>query len=386
MFRCPICRAQGFSSNSESVGTHFPVENAYELLGVSETCSFAEIKASFRKLAKETHPDLADSSNDSSASRRFVQILAAYQILSDSEKRAHYDRYLLSQKKLVLKHSGQGSKLHFYKSHDREFKEMEVVEWLKWYRLAINDIVSEKRVVVGTGYFDVLERDFYSAIQTAYFGPEIESMELLPECFEAEERSSCETPEVLHLVSGRDLFGMVCLANKIPEISSTNNEKLTSIRFLHPGLCQSIKNVNIHTNAEVPHEFGIPQIHGSKISSNVSDTYRDLELHVSGRVVAVASRDPPRSYSDGLLKEDAEDRIHVFLNSVGTRIQLGTIAGLGTSPDEGSCYVYDSRGAKTHVIMKHRTLLVKHMHWYEIGEKVSICECRCTRAKLPPSR
>lgn len=301
----------------------------------------------------------------------------ALQILSDSEKRAHYDRYLLSHKKLVLKHSGRGSKLHFYKSHETTFKEMEVVEWLKWYRLAINDILSEKRVIVGTGYFDVLQRDFYSAIHAAYFGPEIESLELMPEYFEAEERSSSETPEVLHLVSGRDLFGMVCLANKIPEISSTNNEKLTSFRSFHSGLYQSNKNVNIHTKAEVPYEFGIPHLNDPKISSKVSDEYRDLELHVSGRVIAVASRVPPRSYSDDLQKEDAEDRIHVFLNSdenpkhitgslsnsyyenlVGTRIHLGTIAGLGTSPDEGSCYVSDSRGVKTHVIMKHRTLLV----------------------------
>lgn len=278
----------------------------------------------------------------------------------------------------MLKRSGQGSKLQFYKSHETIFQEMEVVEWLKWYRLAINEILSEKRVVVGTGYFDVLERDFYSAIHAAYFGPEIESLELLPECFEAEERSSRETPEILHLVSGRDLFGMVCLANRNPEMSSTNNEKLTSFRSFHPGLSQSLKNESIHTNAEVPYEFELPQIHASKISCNVSDAYRDLELHVSGRVVAVASRDPPRSYTNSLQKEDAEDHIHVFLNSdktpmhitsnfskgyfasetVGARIHLGTITGLGTSPDEGTCYVYDSRGVKTHVIMKHRTLLV----------------------------
>jgi len=74
------CGEHDFSSASESDWTDFPVENAYELLGVSETSSFTEIKASFRKLAKETHPDLAESSHDSSASRRFVQILAAYEV------------------------------------------------------------------------------------------------------------------------------------------------------------------------------------------------------------------------------------------------------------------------------------------------------------------
>ncbi|XP_061340880.1 uncharacterized protein LOC133287313 isoform X2 [Gastrolobium bilobum] len=329
-------------------------------------------------------------------------------ILSDSQKRAHYDMYLLSQKKLMQKHSRQGSKLHIYKSQATTLKEMEVVEWLKWYRLAINDILSEKKEMVGTGYFDLLERDFYSAIHAAYYGPEIDSMpmELLPDCFEAEERSSYETHEVLHLVSGRDLFGMVCLVNKIPEISSSNIETLTSFRSFHSGLCPSTTNVNIHRNTESPDDFGTHQGHSSKISCNVSDAYRDLELHVSGRVVATASRVLPRCYSGALQKEDDVDHIHVFLNSdedpkhtssvfskncsangaVGSRIHLGTISGLGSSPDEGCCYVYNNSGAKTHVIMKHRTLMVKHMHWYEVGEKVSVCECRCTRARLPPSK
>lgn len=74
------CKKHGFSSASEPAWTDYPVENAYELLGVSETSSFAEIKASFHKLAKETHPDLAESRNDSTESRRFVQILAAYEV------------------------------------------------------------------------------------------------------------------------------------------------------------------------------------------------------------------------------------------------------------------------------------------------------------------
>ncbi|KAL1354620.1 hypothetical protein HN51_006682 [Arachis hypogaea] len=406
VFLCRCCRYHRFSSASESSWEEFPVENAYELLGVSETSSFAEIKASFHKLAKETHPDLAESRNDSAESRRFVQILAAYEILSDSRKRTHYDMYLLSQRRLMQRHSQQGSKLHIYKSHANTFKEMEVVEWLKWYRLTINDILSEKKVAVGTGYFDVLERDFYSAIHAAYYGPEIDSMpmELFPDCFEAEERSSHETPEVLHLVSGRDLFGMVCLAEKIPEISSTKNEKLISFRSLDSDLCQSTMK-KFHINAERQEDFGTHRIQTSNISNSVSDAYRDLELHVSGRVIATATRDLPRCYSGGLQK-DVEDHIHVFLNSdedpkyisgdfpehylangaVGSRIHLGTISGIGSTPDEGCCYVYNSNGDKTHAIMKHRTLLVKHMHWYEIGDRVSLCECRCTRARLPPSK
>lgn len=78
----PSCRGQRFSSSADSVGSEFSKQNAYELLGVSETSSFAEIKASFHKLAKQTHPDVAQSKRDSDASQRFVQILAAYEVLS----------------------------------------------------------------------------------------------------------------------------------------------------------------------------------------------------------------------------------------------------------------------------------------------------------------
>ncbi|TQE12174.1 hypothetical protein C1H46_002244 [Malus baccata] len=397
--------AQWFSSRTESARTEFGSENAYEVLGVSETSSFAEIKASFHKLAKQTHPDLAESKTDSDASRRFVQILAAYEILSDCEKRAHYDMDLLSQRKLVQKHSEHVMTFSMYKGHLSTYKKMEVVEWLKWYRLAINDVLSERRVVVGTGYFDVLERDFYSAIHAAYYGPLIESMELLPDCFEAEERSVYETPEVLHLVSGRDLFGMVRLGNKIPELSYYNNMKLNYSTSAGLGTCLSVEDFSISKNSGGIDDVGNANTETWDIKNDPPDAYKDLELHLCGRVVATATRVPPKNNRDGKQNEES-DRIHVFLScnentvhtnkgfsqdsflggAVGSRILLGTITGLGTSSEEGSCFVYNSSGSKTHVIMKHRTLLVKHLYWYELGEKVSVCECRCSRARLPPSK
>ncbi|POO00758.1 Terminal organelle assembly protein [Trema orientale] len=403
----PSCKAQWFSSGAESAGSEFSGQNAYELLGVSETSSFAEIKASFRKLAKETHPDLAESKTDSDSSQRFVQILAAYEILSDSEKRAHYDMYLISQRKLVVKQSGEGVTFYHYayESHIT-YKQMEVVEWLKWYRAAIKDILSEKKVVVGTGYFDVLERDFYSAIHAAYYGPEIESMDFLPDCFEAEERSVFETQEVLHLVSGRDLFGMVCLVNKFPELSFSGKKKLHSSTSFDMGICQSGENVSISMKFDGTGDFENSHLQAWTVEDDKLHAYTDLELHLYGRVVAVATRVPPKGYCSGVKNEENQDHIHVFLNpyecsekiskefirdsftgdAVGSRIPLGTITGLGTSADEGSCFVYNSSGTKTHVIMKHRTLLVKHMHWYGLEEEVSVCECRCSRASLPPSK
>lgn len=288
------------------------------------------------------------------------------QILSDSEKRAHYDEYLFTQKKIVLRQTGQGSTTYRYKSHLTKTEQMEVVEWLKWYRCAINDILSQEKVVAGSGYFDILESEFYSAIHRAYYGPLVESMDLLPDCFEAEERSAYDIPEVLHLVSGRDLFGIVCLVDKAPEISHASFEKLThftSMMSMKSGLLE---------NAE------IQQMQIRYYKDFRSDAYKDLELHISGRVVAVATRVPPKSNFKGIQHQASQDHIHVFLNlhedgmftshshfpkpilgsSYGSSILLGTISGLGTNPDESSCFVYNNSGTKTHAIMKHRTLLV----------------------------
>uniref|UniRef100_A0A1J3FQW7 Chaperone protein DnaJ n=1 Tax=Noccaea caerulescens TaxID=107243 RepID=A0A1J3FQW7_NOCCA len=390
------------SGEAESNRAEFPVENAYDILSVSKTSSIAEIKASFRRLAKETHPDLVDSKKDSSTSIRFVQILAAYEILSDSERRAHYDRYLLSRRMVTTKHSREGYMIYRYKTRLTLSEEMEVVEWLKCYREAIHDIVMEKRVASGgTGYLDELEEDFHSAIRAAYFGPEVESVELLPDCFEAEERSVYDTREVLHLVSGRDLFGMVCLVDNFLELSSACSKKLALSSFMDSELGQAAEKGNYGMTSDEIIGLQMSHIQSSRNENPVSDAYKDIQLHVSGRVVATAIRVPPKGYRQKKKNEGDHDQIHVFLNSdegsnhgtessprneSGARLLVGTISGLGTSADEGSCDVYDGTGAKTHVIMKHRTFLVRHLHWYRIGEKVSVCECRCSRAKLPPSK
>src|SRR5664279_918093 len=65
-------------------------QDYYETLGVSRTADKAEIKSAFRKLAREYHPDVSKH-NDAEA--RFKEINEAYEVLSDDEKRARYDRF-----------------------------------------------------------------------------------------------------------------------------------------------------------------------------------------------------------------------------------------------------------------------------------------------------
>jgi len=62
----------------------------YEVLGVSKGASKDEIKTTFRKLARQFHPDV---SKEEDAEDRFKEINEAYAVLSDEEKRAAYDRF-----------------------------------------------------------------------------------------------------------------------------------------------------------------------------------------------------------------------------------------------------------------------------------------------------
>jgi len=62
----------------------------YQLLEVSPDASPDEIKRAYRRLARQLHPD---TNPDPTAAERFKEVAAAYEVLSDPEKRARYDRF-----------------------------------------------------------------------------------------------------------------------------------------------------------------------------------------------------------------------------------------------------------------------------------------------------
>jgi molecular chaperone DnaJ len=63
----------------------------YEVLGVGKSASDQEIKSAYRKLAVRFHPDKNQGNNE--AEEKFKEAAEAYSVLSDQQKRAHYDRF-----------------------------------------------------------------------------------------------------------------------------------------------------------------------------------------------------------------------------------------------------------------------------------------------------
>ena len=62
----------------------------YDVLGINKGANEAEIKKSYRTLAKKYHPDVSSEAN---AEAKFKEVQEAYEVLSDSSKRSQYDRF-----------------------------------------------------------------------------------------------------------------------------------------------------------------------------------------------------------------------------------------------------------------------------------------------------
>ncbi len=66
-------------------------KNLYEVLGVPRSAPEKDVRSAYRKLARKYHPDVTP--NDKAAEARFKEVTAAFEILSDGDKRKKYDKY-----------------------------------------------------------------------------------------------------------------------------------------------------------------------------------------------------------------------------------------------------------------------------------------------------
>ena len=90
----------------------------YEVLGVSRECSDQELKSAYRKQALKYHPDR--NPGDHAAEEMFKTASEAYQVLSDADKRAVYDRY--GHAGLGGQGSGFGGPLRRKRGHRRHLR------------------------------------------------------------------------------------------------------------------------------------------------------------------------------------------------------------------------------------------------------------------------
>src|SRR5438128_2566967 len=67
------------------------MRDLYEVLGVDRQANASDLKKAYYKLAKQYHPD--HNPNDKAAEEKFKEASAAYQVLSDDDQRARYDRF-----------------------------------------------------------------------------------------------------------------------------------------------------------------------------------------------------------------------------------------------------------------------------------------------------
>ena len=87
------------------VGLFIPAMNHYAILGLDSQCTLAQIRAAYRILAKQHHPDL--NPNSPEALRRTQDLNIAHEILSDPERRSSYDEELMSARKTSPRRSGK---------------------------------------------------------------------------------------------------------------------------------------------------------------------------------------------------------------------------------------------------------------------------------------
>mmetsp|Transcript_5008 Transcript_5008/g.21703 ORF Transcript_5008/g.21703 Transcript_5008/m.21703 type:complete len:87 (-) Transcript_5008:2965-3225(-) len=69
-----------------------PGKNYYDVLGIKSSASMDDVKNAYRQELKKWHPDTYEGQNPEEASKKFRQVLTAYQVLADERARGRYDQ------------------------------------------------------------------------------------------------------------------------------------------------------------------------------------------------------------------------------------------------------------------------------------------------------
>lgn len=111
--------------------------NYYKILKVSPKASTAEIKSAYRRLARKLHPDV--NGNSEKAAEDFAIIAKAYEILSDADERAFFDRQLAKSNGSI--HSTD-SVFYSDNSHAQKLRQMALE---RRYNEIVDQMIAEER-------------------------------------------------------------------------------------------------------------------------------------------------------------------------------------------------------------------------------------------------
>jgi len=113
--------------------------NYYKVLKISPKASFREIKSAYRRLARELHPDVNRNSED--ADREFALLAKAYEILSNPQERAYYDKLLLKLQSAASV-SDTGSVFHSDNPHAKRMRQWSLE---RRYNEIVDRLMDEER-------------------------------------------------------------------------------------------------------------------------------------------------------------------------------------------------------------------------------------------------
>lgn len=141
------------------------MRDPYEVIGVAKGADIGEVKKAYRKLARKLHPDLHPG--DRAAEDRFKDVAAAYDFLSDVDKKARYDRGEIDAsgqpraERRFYRDYAEGATGQRYTDPDDVLKNMEGVDI---FADLFSGMRRARRKVRGTDVKETIEVDFLDAI------------------------------------------------------------------------------------------------------------------------------------------------------------------------------------------------------------------------------
>ena len=400
-------------SSSSSFLRDDPGACLYSLLGLDDPkATQAQIKHAFRSRARALHPDIA---NDDTAVDAFVRVVAAYEILSCSRRRAAYDATRRAGAFTGDASSWGGSRAASASSSSSSSPRpspFDESETFRTYAASIDALVPRMR----------LRDELYAALAHVIHGgtqldvAEVESGRAFPRYFEAEERAAKVTAtrgvDLMHVVAGRTLLAAV--RERVDAEITARGEGVAGHLLEGDGGCPATTDEG---------EFDAEKEEAEKKEEEKEREEGDdgvdarLELVVGGRVVATATRrrrggdvtvfDARGSTASSNAENEKKEAslLRADVNNWGGHPRAGTaVAGDGTSDEDayasrgarGEAFtisglrgsfdgatVFDAKGEPRHAVVAHATPGVTHLHWFDAI--TGVCVGRGTRAWVPPS-